>query len=253
LGVRRCGKSILSWQIFDGKDFGYINFFDERLAGMKAKDLDNVLKAFYELYSSDLDTFVFDEIQQVKGWERFVSRLRVRNKIVIPGSNSKLLAGELATFLTGRHIDFELFPFNLIEYLEIKDVSLGKNWIYSTKKISKVKKLLKNYLFEGGFPEIHKFGKRILQTIYSDIIEKDVIKRYGIRNEIALKELSRYLASNFSSEISYSKLKNIVSVRDVHTIKNWIEALKNAYLIFILERYSPKLKQQIIAPKEFIW
>ncbi len=81
LGIRRCGKSIFSWLLLKGEKFGYINFFDERLSGLKAKELNKILQAFYELYGSDVEYFVFDEIQKVPGWERFISRLRTSNKL----------------------------------------------------------------------------------------------------------------------------------------------------------------------------
>ena len=126
LGVRRCGKSIFSWLLLEKEKFGYINFFDERLVGLKAEELNKVLQSFYELYGSDIAYFVFDEVQKVLGWERFVSRLRTSNKIVITGSNSDLLRGDLATFLTGRHIDVELLPFSFREYLRVNRGSFGR-------------------------------------------------------------------------------------------------------------------------------
>jgi len=75
LGIRRCGKSVFSWLLLKGEKFGYINFFDERLVGMKGEELNKVLQAFYELCGSYVEYFVFDEVQKVLGWERFVSRL----------------------------------------------------------------------------------------------------------------------------------------------------------------------------------
>ena len=95
LGIRRCGKSIFSWLLLKGQKFGYINFFDERLVGLKAEELNKILQAFYELFGSDVEYFVFDEIQKVPGWERFVSRLRASKKVIITGSNSDLLRGDL--------------------------------------------------------------------------------------------------------------------------------------------------------------
>jgi predicted AAA+ superfamily ATPase len=103
LGVRRCGKSILAFQLFSGQKFGYINFDDERLLGTKAEDLNRILQILYELYGKDLQNIVIDEPQNVEGWELFVNRLRRTKKVVVTGSNSKLLAGELATHLTKVH------------------------------------------------------------------------------------------------------------------------------------------------------
>ena len=86
--------------------------------------------------------------------------------------------------------------------------------------------------------------------IYADIIEKDVLRRFKIRIKETFKELAKYLISNVASEFTIRKLSHIFEVKDVHTVRNWLDALENSYLFFILERYSPKLKEQFIAPKK---
>jgi predicted AAA+ superfamily ATPase len=180
LGVRRCGKSILSWQVFKDQKFGYINFDDERLRGLKAEDLNNVLQAFYELYGSDLENIILDEVQNVEAWELFVNRLRRSKKVIITGSNSKLLSGELATHLTGRHVDFTLMPFSFREYLTYNEINLEA---ITTAKRAQIFWQLQNYLKDGGFPEFPKFGRKILRTIYEDIVRKDVIGRKKIKKK----------------------------------------------------------------------
>ena len=85
---------------------------------------------------------------------------------------------------------------------------------------------------------------------YEDIIQKDILLRYKIKNKATFTELAKYLVSNFSHEITYNKLKDITSIKNVHTIKNYVNYLSNAYLIIILERFSFKLKNQMIAPKK---
>lgn len=249
LGLRRCGKSILSLQIFNRENFGYINFDDERLAEFKARDFEKLLNAFYELYG-EIDKIILDEPQNIEKWELFANRLRRTKKVIVTGSNSKLLSGELASALTGRHIAFTLFPFSFREYLSYNDFEFKKQDIYSTKKIALLKKHLTDFLNIGGIPEAYLFGKEILVRIYADIIEKDVIKRLKTKKKATLKEMSKYLVSNFASEFTFAKLKNILKIKDQHTVKNWISALEDAYLFVVLERYSPKMKEQIIAPKK---
>lgn len=250
LGIRRCGKSVFSLNIFKDEKFGYINFDDERIAELGAKDLDKVLQSFYELYGSDLENIILDELQNIAGWELFASRLRRTKKVIITGSNSKLLSGELATHLTGRYIDFTLFPFSFREFLTYEGFAFEKQDIYSTKKVSEIKRKLNSYIEVGGFPEAHKFGKRIISRIYEDILNKDILRRYNIKYKKTFKEMTKYLITNFSSEITFSKLKSIFNINDVHTLKNYVDYLASAYLIFILERFSFKLKQQAIAPKK---
>ncbi len=249
LGIRRCGKSIFSWLLLKGEKFGYINFFDERLVGLKAEELNKVLQAFYELYSSKVEYFVLDEIQKVQGWERYVSRLRIANKIVITGSNSDLLRGDLAAFLTGRHIDVELLPFSFKEYLRAASVTLDENWEYSTSSIATIKRALSEYVEKGGFPEVGKFGSAILSSIYRDIIENDIIGHHKIRNPQNLRELAKFLISNTGKEVTFNKLKSL-GIKDTHTISKYCAYISDSYLIFFLERFSYKLKEQFKAPKK---
>ena len=252
LGVRRCGKSVFSWLVLRDKRYGYINFDDETLYGIKAKDLNLVLKSFYELYGTDLEYIILDEIQNVVGWELFANRLRRTKKVVITGSNSNLLSGDLATHLTGRYIDFTLFPFSYGEFLIYKGVSPEELRIreYSTDTSAIAEKMLEDYITGGGLPESYKFGGDILKSIFGDIVSKDVVRRHKIKNVVAMEALAKYLVSNFSNEITYNKLKNIFDIRKVDTIKNYVGYLRESYLVFILERFSFKLRQQVIAPKK---
>ncbi|NLE05795.1 MAG: ATP-binding protein [Crenarchaeota archaeon] len=250
LGIRRCGKSIFTWLLLSGEKFGYINFFDERLIGLKADELNQVIQAFYELYGNDVTYFVFDEIQKVPNWERFISRLRTANKIVITGSNSDLLRGDLATFLTGRHIDVTLLPFGFKEYLLTKSITLDQNWIYSTSHIASVKKALSEFIEKGGFPEVEKFGSIMLSEIYRDIIENDIIGHHKIRKTQNIRELAKYLISNSGKEITFNKLATALEIKDPHTIAKYTTYIQDAYLIFLLERFSYKLKEQFKAPKK---
>lgn len=247
LGIRRCGKSILSHLLLRGHDYGFINFDDERISGIDAKDLNIILQAFYELYGTELEYFILDEIQNVPGWELFANRLRRTKKVIVTGSNAKLLSGELATHLTGRYADVILYPFSFREFLNFKNL---KTDIYSTKGIAELKVTLKEYIKIGGFPEAHLFGREMISRIYSDIINKDVIVRHGIRNQKTFSELSNYLVSNFSREITYSKLKNITDIKNVHTIKNYTGYLESSYLLIFIKKFSFKLKEQMMAPKK---
>jgi len=247
LGVRRCGKSILSWQVFKDQKFGYVNFDDERLRGLKAEDLNNVLQAFYELYGSNLENIVLDEIQNVEAWELFVNRLRRSKRVIITGSNSKLLSGELATHLTGRHVDFTLMPFSFREYLTYNEINLEA---ITTPKRAQIFEKLQSYLKDGGFPEFPKFGRKILRIIYEDIVIKDVIGRKKVKKEGELRKVARFLISNFSKEFTYSSLKEITTAKHLSTISDWVHELEEAYLIAKLERFSFKLKQSFIAPKK---
>lgn len=248
LGIRRCGKSVLSWLLMEGEKYGYINFDDESLYGIQTKDLNTVLKAFYELYG-EIDHIILDEIQNVPGWELFATRLRGTKRIIITGSNSQLLSGELSTHLTGRHIDYVLFPFSFREFCVYNEIDFSIKNDHTTLTSAKMEKALREYIRNGGLPEAYKFGESIVKTIFGDIITKDIIRRHNIKIGI-IESLAKYLVTNFSSEITFNKLKNVFSIKKVQTIKKYVKYFEEAYLIFILERFSFKLKEQIIAPKK---
>ncbi|MEF8879977.1 MAG: ATP-binding protein [Candidatus Thermoplasmatota archaeon] len=250
LGPRRCGKSIFSTMMYKDKEYGYINFDDERIANLSTKELNLVLQAFYELYGQDTEYLILDEIQNIKNWEKFVNRLRRTKKVIITGSNSQLLSGELSTHLTGRHIDFTLYPFSFNEYLTFHNKKFSNKDFYSTKKTAEIKNNLKKYMKYGGYPEVYKFGKKMLARTYEDVIHKDILLRYNIKNKKTFSEIAKFLVSNFSKEITYKKIKDVSKIKNVHTIKNYVDYLTNAYLIIILERFSFKLKKQTIAPKK---
>ncbi len=244
-GMRRCGKSILAFLLTKDKNSAYVNFEDERL-NIEAKELNAVLEAIYEL-KGDVEFIVFDEIQNVDGWERFVARLLTRKKIIITGSNARLLSRELATFLTGRHIDYKLFPFSFREFLVFNNFKPNP---YLTKDIAKTKKMLQEYLEIGGLPLAYKHGRRFVSETYGDIIERDVVQRYRIKYRKLLKNLALYYVSNFSSYISFNGLKKLFKVKNVETVKNYSEYISNAYLLIFLRRFSFRLKEQEIAPKK---
>lgn len=248
LGIRRCGKSLFAYLLAKGSNAGYINFDDERLIEMKNEDFDRILTSFYELYG-DIEYIILDEVQNIKNWELFANRLRRTKKVVITGSNSKLLAGELSTHLTGRYIDLELYPFSFKEYLLKKGIS--ENKAYTTKEKAEVLNSLKEYIQIGGFPEAYKFGKAMISRIYEDILTKDILLRHRITKMEELKKLAHYLITNSSQETTYTKLSKILGIRHIVTISKWISYLENSFLIFKVEKFDFKLKQQFIAPKKF--
>ncbi len=248
LGVRRAGKSTLAAQLFYGRKFGYINFDDERLLEAKTEDLNTILQLFYELYGVGLENIVLDEPQQVRGWELFVSRLRDTKKVVVTGSSSRLLSSELSTYLTGRHIDVLLFPFSFHEYLAYRKYAVPA--ALSTSERAEIFKMFEEYVLNGGFPERFTLGAGIVRNIYEDIVTKDVLLRHKIKHITDLRQIARFLVANSASEFTYASLRGISRVKSVITISNWVRYLEEAYLIFVIERFSYKLKERVLAPKK---
>jgi len=237
-GIRRCGKSVFIHTLLKDKKFAYMNFDDERLFDF---DTNQILSSFYEIYGKDFKIIFLDEIQNLEKWELFVNRLyRAGFNIFITGSNSRLLSKELSTHLTGRHLTIELFPFSFREYLKAIDF---KEDTKTTKEISLIKNELNNYLNLGGFPEIiveKENPKLYLRELYRKILERDIINRYSISYKKTFREISNTLLNNPGRGISYNKLKRQFDVKSEHTIKNYLSYLQEAYLIFLLNRFSFK-------------
>lgn len=243
-GLRRSGKSIFSHLLMKGANTPFINFDDERLIGAGVSDLNTVLECFYEIYG-EFDYILLDEIQNIKGWELFVNRLRNKYKVIVTGSNSNLLSSEMATHLTGRFMSYELFPLSFMEFLRFKGLSVDKNSVHSTKARGKSHSLFSSYLKEGGIFEYYKFGSEFLRGLFSSIITKDIIGRYDIKYPVVLEELALLLINQFSSKVSVNKMTKYFKVKSPHTIKEYIRYLENTFLIFTINKFSCKIKEQL--------
>lgn len=254
-GVRRCGKSTILAQIMAKHmkdDYYYLNFEDERLIQFSATDdFDTLYQSFLELYGKH-QTFFFDEIQNIEGWERFASRMIDSGfKFFITGSNARLLSRELATHLTGRHMTVEIYPFSFMEFLDFNKVSIEKNMEYLTEERANIKKCLFKYIQEGGFPEYLKYGEKdVLSRLYGDIIFRDIIVRHGIREVKAFQEISGFLMSNISNRISYNRIKDVFGLGSTNTVKNFTEYLENSFLIFCVKQFSYSKGIQAASPKK---
>ncbi|MEW6618904.1 MAG: ATP-binding protein [bacterium] len=250
-GPRRAGKSVLGYEMLKDKNFAYVNFDDERLFTLETKDLNLLLQTIYEIYQKP-DFIFLDEIQNVNNWELFVNRLKRRGfNLIITGSNARMLSKELATHLTGRYFSLELYPFSFREYLYFNNFDYQKKDI-STKDTASIRRFWENYLSSGGFPEViqGEYYKKYLISLYSTVITKDVIIRHNIKYINTLKEFANYLISNFARQITFNKLKNIFSLKSVHTAKNYFSFIEESYLIFQIERFSYKSKERLTAPRK---
>ena len=250
-GVRRCGKSVFLSQIINRffKDYYYINFEDERLADFKLKDFDKLYETCIELFGK-ARTFFLDEVQNISGWEKWVRRMYENGfKFFITGSNARLLSKELATLLTGRHLQFSIFPFSFKETLYFFGIDFNKNDIYITEKRAILVKHLIIYLKSGGFPEFLRYRKiEILQEYFNNIIERDIVERYNISGIKQIKELARFLITNSGNLTTYNRLKNLTEIKSVNTVIKYFSYLENAYLLFKVPYFSYSLKKQMSNP-----
>lgn len=253
-GVRRSGKSTLLNQVIEAlykNGAYYFNFEDERLVDFEAGDFNRLYEAFLELYG-ERKVFFFDEAQNVEFWEVFVRRMQDKGcKFFITGSNAALLSRELGTKLTGRNVNIELFPFSFSEYLSFKGFKLSKDSLSITAQRASVKRHFGEYLWHGGMPEYLKYQDvSLLKGVYEDILYRDIVARYGIKQVKPLRELGLYLLSNIGGTFSYNNLKNILAVGSMNTVKSYADFMENSYLIFLISKFSYSLKEQFVNLKK---
>lgn len=253
-GLRRVGKSTLLAQVANkylDNQFYFVNFEDERLLHFQVKDFNLLHETLISLFG-EKKTFLFDEIQNVPEWERFVRRLHDQGyKFIITGSNASLLSQELGTRLTGRSIRVELFPFSFREFLQFRQIDTPNLKVLTTKQRGQLLKLSNEYLLSGGIPDSLKYPElEIHKTLYDDVLYRDIATRYQIDNVKSLKELSFYLISNTSSLVSFNKLKELLKLGSVNTVKSYIDYLENSWLFFVINKYAYSVKEQQIAAKK---
>lgn len=256
-GIRRSGKStiqrMLQLELLITNHYSdyYFNFDDERLVKFQVDDFQTLLEVLIELFG-DQPRFYFDEIQNIEGWERFVLRLYEQGKkIYITGSNARLLSRELGTHLTGRHIQFEVFPLSFFEIVSHQYPEVLSKKALSTTDVGMILFHFSNYLKNGGIPEFVEYEKtEYLQDLLEGILYRDIIVRYKIQDEKALRETVYYFASNIGKEFSYTNLAKTVGVSSPHTISNYCDYLEQCYLCFFICRYSHSLQRQIQSNKK---
>lgn len=262
-GVRRGGKSslmrLISNDLIEKYDILqdnilYLNFEDERFTYFDINDFEQVYEIFLELYHPvGRKYFFLDEIQNVKGWEKWLNRLYEFEdlKIFVTGSNATLLSSEIATALTGRNRQLIVYPFSFNEFLSLRNYSITEKDFYLREKRIEIKRLFDEYLKLGGFPEVLKISDNtLLEQYLKDIIYRDVIARYSIRNIKEIKELTLFLASNIGTIQSYNNLREMINVKSLNTIKNYLEMLENVFLFFKIDLFSFSVKKQIYNPSK---
>ena len=243
IGPRRAGKSLFSMHSLSRQpNFGYVNFDDEKL--IDVTDYNEIICAVDDVYNKP-KYLLLDEIQNLAKWELFVNRLQRQGyKLIITGSNSRLLSSELATHLTGRYSSVLLFTFSPKEFLK-----------FNRQKATEVeiKAHLNSYLELGGYPEplVKKLNyKEYLSTLLDSIIYKDIVKRFKIRSAQGVEDLASYLVSNVAKDYSYNTLMQVTKCKSVHTVEKYLGYLEESFVLFRLNRFSFKLKVQVKSPKK---
>lgn len=259
-GIRRCGKSVMleliKLELIDSgvnpAQFISINFEDMRYVHLQtAKALHEEITRRAAEIGGKVYLF-FDEIQEVKEWEKCVNSLRVALDcdIYITGSNARLLSGELATYLGGRYVEFVIYPFSFAEFLDLYR-SAGSD--------EPVQKCFQKYLLSGGMPYLANIGyadeasKQYLCDLFNSVQLKDIVKRNKIRDVDLLERIIAYVMANVGNPFSATSLarflKNEQRTVAPETILNYIKYCCDAYLFYQVKREDLQGKQ-ILASNE---
>ena len=254
-GIRRCGKSSLL-KIISNKlklkktDFLYINFNDERLTNFNDENYQNILDYMEENGYNKRSYLFLDEIQEVKNWEKWIDRIKEKFPIIITGSNSQLLSSEISTVLTGRSISMNLLPFNFREYLNYKKLDLT-NYLLDRKLQNEIKLNFKEYYSIGGMPKmVIEKNNIILRELYENIIYRDIVRRFNPNLTKPIKEISIYLLSNVSSDVSLRTLSKVSGIKNLRVLGEICSSFEKAFLFFMINKFDYSVKRQIQNPRK---
>ena len=273
IGMRRSGKTTFLWQCLADRlaagvprdALAYVNFEDERLAGMTALDLQWVVEEYFSLHPERRNrkpvTFFFDEIQLVPGWEAFVRRLldTERVELFVSGSSARLLSREVATSLRGRALDVLVHPFSFRESLRHRGAEPAAPWAdLSSAARSSLTKHFRDYLVTGGFPEAQGTTARdrslLLRSFVDVALLRDVIERHRVSNPTALRWMHRHLLANPAGRFSVQKFFDTFRSQGLpvgkNTLHDYLGHLEDAFLIRTVSLHTASERQRMVNPRK---
>ena len=247
-GPRRVGKSTHALLMLRDKNFAYLNFDSQPL--LDAWDANLVMRMLDDVYPN-YEYLLLDEVQNLDAWDLWVSELfRKGINLVITGSNAKMLSSEMATVLTGKYLQIEMFPFSMEEFFDWNKLDLHN---LKSEQQAEGKVLTDDYMRNGGYPEVvasRQLVRSYLDTLFDSIIWKDVAKRHNVRNITDLNNLAMYMISNFCNPLSANELSEELGFQSVNTTKKFMDYLHEPYLFYYMSRYNNKLKLMKKAPRK---
>lgn len=243
IGQRRVGKSFLLFQLMDkvqqeepDANIIYLNFEDFAFNQIRtAEDMYAYISS--RLLEGKYNYIFIDEIQEIAHFEKVVRSLLLDpfNDVYITGSNAKMLSGELATYLSGRYVEFKIYSLSYLEFLQFH-------------RLENTRQSLDLYSRYGGLPYLinlpltDEVVNEYLKSVYSTIVFRDVVSRYNLRNIDFLEKLIRFLAENIGSLFSAKNISDYLKSQhtaiSVTQIQNYTHYLSNAFLIHRVERYD---------------
>jgi len=269
IGVRRCGKSTLLYQIVDTLQKGgvkrqnilYLNFFDDRLEELRRGQLSKVMEAYFSLFPEKKGVekvyCVFDELQEVDKWEAFVDRILRTEKceVFISGSSAKLLSKEIASQMRGRSLSWELFPFSFREFLDFNTIKVGEA---TSKTRHTLLKYFESYWQTGGFPEVltvsPKIRIQIHQEYFKTIIHRDIIERFDALHPQAVVDAAFRLLGSVGSLYSINRITDYLKSLGHKVSKGFVgeclQWFEDAYFLFSTQLYDTSAARRNSNPKK---
>ena len=261
-GVRRSGKSCLMQMVKEEllqggvspENIIFLDLDSKAYRKIKSADqLESIIDSFGEIKGRKY--LFIDEIQNVKDFEEVINAYRGSGEysVFITGSNSYLLSGELATKLTGRYVEFELFPLSFEEYLDMKaflEKEVNANLLIE----------LNNYLQEGGFPKTMQYDsfadkRTYVRSVIDEIFEKDIKKRVKVRNTETFNNIRNFIINNFGATISVRSLQESLSKNGMDikrsTLSRYIEVLAQSKILYQCDRFDMKSKRALSGEKKY--
>ncbi len=250
-GVRRSGKSWMAIELARScpHDTLYMNFEDPIfISDSDVMNLQELISVYQEFHKKLPKQVIYDEIQNIPGWERWVRKAIDMHqfRLIITGSNAKLLSSEFSTAISGRCIEERVWPLSYNEFLTFKNVT--------PKTTDQHRGLIREYLKWGAFPEVvleetELQKKKLLLQYAEDLVNRDIINRYEVRNKRALDQIRVYYAKNVSKLHSYQALKNAFQIT-ADLAAEYTSHLVDAFYCFEVFRYHKNMKVQIRDPKK---
>lgn len=260
-GQRRVGKSYILRQIAmhlmqQGVSGNNIVFINHELMAFdfiaNGKDLDAFIRLYREELKPEGRVYVFiDEVQDIEGWERVVNSLSQDYtedyELFITGSNSKMFSGELSTLLSGRYVEFQIYPLSYEEYAGIHGLTIGKESYMQ-------------YMTDGGYPELVHFTSSEVKRNYisglrNTVLLKDVISRYTIRDVKLLEDLFVYLVNNSSNLLSVTNITNYIKTKgrktSYDTVSAYLGYIEEVYIAHRALRYNIKGKEMLSGSSKY--
>ena len=255
-GVRRSGKSTLlkqfiQMQIVQGEEktlFLYVNLEEPTFTGLLSLEfLNTIYQAYLEILKPKSKPYIIlDEVQKVPEWEKFVRGIHEKNEahILISGSASHIVEGNMGVLLTGRWVHLKVYPLSFKEFLSFKNIQV-QNTLDILSQNTIIKGFLREYLEFGGFPlaVLTSEKEEILNRYFDDIVTRDVSEKYHIRKTEKVKTLAKYYLTTFSSRVSYRNISSFIGL-SLDSVERYSSYLTESSLIYFVKKFSYSLLQQ---------